>query len=125
MDQISTAITNVVAVSVAVERVLEILKQMFPRLATELADPAREGWRHATVQVLAAAVGTGIAQYGSLQLGSHNNISTHVVLGLLASGGSAFWGHALGAMRAVKVNKEAEANQQATISRQLTMRAAG
>ena len=123
MDQISAALTNVISVSIAVERVIEILKQMIPALGTELADPTREGWRHGGLQILAAAIGTGIASYGHLQLGVHNDPATHILIGLLSSGGSAFWSHALGAMRAFKISKEAE-TEQATVSRPLA-RAAG
>jgi hypothetical protein len=112
MDQsISTAVTLVLAVSVAVERVTEILKQMFPILATALANDTSENRRRAVLQLLAAAVGTVIAWFGDLQLGTHGGPSAWVLIGLMSSGGSAFWNHALDALRAMKVTQEATAAQ--------------
>ncbi len=125
MDQISNALTVVIAVSVAVERVVEILKQMFPPLATEQSDPTKENLRRAALQLLAAVVGAVIAGYGGLQLGAmHTGVATDVLIGLMASGGSGFWNHALDAMRAMKVSKEAAANEQVALSRQVTANAA-
>ncbi len=110
MEQsMSSALTLVLAVSVAVERVTEILKQMFPGLATELANETSENRRRAALQLLAAAVGTVIAWFGGLQLGTHAGPSAWVLIGLMSSGGSAFWNHALDALRAMKVTQEATA----------------
>ena len=119
MDQITATITLVVAVSVAVERVTEIIKQMFPVLANELTDEKTEGWRRAALQTLAAGIGTLIAWFGNLQLGSHGGWSAFVVIGLMSSGGSAFWNHSLDALRAMKIDKEAAASEKAAISKQM------
>lgn len=112
MDQsISTALTLVIAVSVAVERVTEILKQMFPFLAKEQTDETKENWRRAALQVLAAIIGTVIAWTGNLSLGAHTGNATYVLIGLMSSGGSGFWNHALDAVRAMKVTQEATAKE--------------
>ena len=110
MDQsITTAVTLVLAVSIAVERVTEILKQMFPLLSTTLANATSEGRRRAALQMLAAAVGTAIAAVGDLHIGTHGGRSAYVLIGLMASGGSGFWNHALDAVRAMKITQENKA----------------
>jgi hypothetical protein len=61
------------------------------------------------LQLLAAAVGTLIAWFGNLKLATHGGPSAWVLIGLMSSGGSAFWNHALDALRAMKVTQEATA----------------
>jgi hypothetical protein len=118
MDSISTSITMIIAVSLAVERVTEILKQMVPWLATELTDEGKERRRRAALQLLAAAIGTLIAFVGNLKLGSQTGPGTDVLVGLMASGGSGFWNHALDAVRALKINTEAAATEKQAASKQ-------
>lgn len=109
-ESVTSALTLIIAVSIAVERVTEILKQMVPPLGREItADAKRENWRRAALQMLAAGIGMGIAWMGNLSLGSHGGPSTFVIIGLMASGGSGFWNHALDAVRAMKVNAEKNA----------------
>jgi len=109
-ESITSALTLVIAVSIAVERVTEILKQMVPLLGKEIKDPAAENRRRAALQVLAAAVGALIAWTGNLQLGSHlAGPPVWILIGLMASSGSGFWNHALDAVRAMKVTAEKQA----------------
>jgi len=110
MDEIAKALTLVAGVSVAVERVTEILKQMIPFLADEKSNARMENLRRAGVQILACTVGTYIAWQGHLQLASHGGAVAYVLIGAMSSGGSAFWNHALDAVRATKLSKEAEAS---------------
>src|SRR5947199_275165 len=116
---VTGALTVVVAVSIAVERVTEILKQMLQLLNNDLDDPSKDGRRRAALQVLAAVVGFGIAAAGQLTLGPLNGYSAWVAIGLMSSGGSGFWNHALDAMRAMKINKEAVATEKQALSKQL------
>jgi len=108
MDEIAKALTLVAGVSIAVERVTEILKQMIPGLADERSNPRIENLRRAGVQILACTVGTFIAWQGHLQLASHEGAVAYVLIGAMSSGGSAFWNHALDVVRATKLTKEAE-----------------
>jgi hypothetical protein len=109
MDEIVKAFTLVVAVSVAVERVTEILKQMIPGLAQERTDKNAENRRRATLQILAGVIGTGVAWQGDLQLASHTGWTVYGLIGAMSSGGSAFWNNTLDAIRAAKISKQSEA----------------
>jgi len=119
-QSIPSALTLVIAVSVAVERVTEILKQMFPVLAKEQIDETKEQWRRAALQMLAAVIGTVIAWFGNLSLGSHSGTSTYVLIGLMSSGGSGFLNHALDAVRALKVTQEATAKEAVAKTKPIT-----
>jgi hypothetical protein len=109
MDEIAKAFTLVAAVSVAVERVTEIVKQMIPALAQEKTDKNAENRRRATLQILAGAIGTLVAWQGDLHLASHTGWTAYGLIGAMSSGGSAFWNNALDAIRAAKISKQSEA----------------
>jgi hypothetical protein len=123
MDEIAKALTLVAGVSVAVERVTEILKQMIPGLAEERGD-AGEKYRRAGLQILAGVVGTIIAWQGNLQLASHTGPAVYVLIGLMSSGGSAFWNHALDAVRATKLTKQAVAEEKTAVAKGMKAAAA-
>jgi hypothetical protein len=107
-------LTMMVAISIAAERMVEILKGWFPNfyLFASKSDPTQEMRRGAFVHVLAGICGAIVAWLGHLDVfagigsGSVPSWATYAGAGLLASGGSAFWNHALDLLRAVKVNKE-------------------
>ena len=113
MDEIVKAFTLVAAVSVAVERVTEIVKQVIPGLAQEKTDKNAENHRRATLQVLAGVIGTVVAWQGQLQLASHTGWTVYALIGAVSSGGSAFWNNALDAIRAAKISKQSEATVKA------------
>src|SRR5262249_31642746 len=119
MDEIAKALTLVAGVSVAVERVTEILKQIVPGLADEIKKENIENCRKAGLQVLAAVIGTIIAWQARLQLGSHGGPVVYGMIGLMSSGGSAFWNHALDAVRATKLTKEATAVEKTVIANKM------
>jgi hypothetical protein len=119
VDEIATALTLVLGVSVAVERVTEILKQMIPLLAKERSDENAENRRRASLQILSAVVGTVIAWQGQLQLAGHSGGVVYLLIGAMSSGGSAFWNHALDAVRASKVTREAIAEEAETRVKEL------
>src|SRR5436190_13580408 len=56
--KLSAIISLLFALSVASERLVEIVKGLIPSLNRESADPTKEGWRRCLLQVL--AVGAGI-----------------------------------------------------------------
>jgi hypothetical protein len=111
---LTSFLTMMVAISVASERMVEILKGWFPNfyLFASKSDPTQEMRRGAFVHVLAGICGAIVAWLGHLDvfagIGSSSVPSwvSCAGAGLLASGGSAFWNHALDLIRAAKVNKE-------------------
>jgi|SRR5215510_9765169 len=110
MDKISTLIALIAAISVAVERVIELIKSSIPGLGSTWSK--REGLRRALIQLLAVFVGAVMAWQMPSQLGaatgSQPKWQVDILFGLLASGGSGLWNHALDIVRATKVNKELE-----------------
>jgi hypothetical protein len=106
---------EMVALSVAVERVVEILKQfcgswpVLKYLFTPRATQSKENMRCACMYMLSGTIGgviawrSGIA--GQIVPGAHPHTS-YILAGLLASGGSAFWNHALDLLQATKVSSE-------------------
>ncbi|HTV16167.1 MAG TPA: hypothetical protein VME68_15710 [Acidobacteriaceae bacterium] len=112
---LSTLLATMVALSVAVERVVEILKQfcgtwpvaklLFTTRPTQGAENARCAWMY----VLSGSLGAVLSAYtgaGAQILPHSSPYLADVVAGLLASGGSSFWNHALDMMQATKVVKE-------------------
>lgn len=124
MEQIASAITVILAVSVAVERVTEILKQIIPGFAEEKANPAAENRRRASLQVLAGAIGTVVAWQGNLQIASQTGVPAYLLIGAMSSGGSAFWNNVLDAVRATKISRQAQADEKVVIAKQMKAAAA-
>lgn len=97
-----------------VERIIEILKGTIPPLAKEREDTRWENVRRAILQFLAFGCGSVIAYMAKDQIGTMPGVPSNMkfdgsgcaLLGLLASGGSAFWNHALDIARATKVSSE-------------------
>lgn len=116
MNTLTSLVALLAAMSIAVERVVEILKNLVPFLRNTQAG-YWENLRFSALHVLAALVGTIVAWetqptiaglFPSLATGKLGWMST-VVIGLMASGGSAFWNHALDLIQASKVKAEAGA----------------
>ena len=116
LTTLPTVVTLMIALSVATERLVEIIKGWFPWLdqAKELA--AIEGRRRAALQLL--AVGGGIlVSYLAWPISSQivpadpegGPRLTVLALGLLASGGSGFWNSILSYVISVKDLKTADA----------------
>src|SRR5262249_38278197 len=100
----------IAAISVAVERVIELIKSSIPGLGSTWGK--REGLRRALIQLLAVFVGAVMALQKPPPLpacpGLPPKNQKDILFGLLASGGSGLWNHALDIVRATKVNKELE-----------------
>lgn len=121
LSSLSALLALLVALSVAAERLVEIIKNL-PRLGewlkTENPDAAAEGWRRLVLQLLAVGAGILTAWLAREVLpvipdtgikGKETTTGALLVLGLLASGGSGFWTSILGYVRNIKEIKKAEA----------------
>jgi hypothetical protein len=108
---ISSAVSLLAALSVASERLVEIVKGSIPWLKRQRGDPAQEGWRQAALHLLAAAAGIATAMLANAAVANAVPPAlAHppgiVVIGLLASGGSGLWNSILSYMKAAKDIKE-------------------
>ena len=99
--QLAAIVGLLIALSVASERLVEIVKGMIPALNKENSSAKKEGWRRATLQVLAvvAGVATAFLARPAIPAGILPAEATGdwpiIALGLLASGGSGFWNSVL------------------------------
>lgn len=116
-SQISVSLEAIVgllvSVSIASERLVEIVKGVVPWLNDVRPDPVMEGRRKAALQFL--AVGSGILTAflaGPILAPSLSGMSNHeagvFAIGLLASGGSGFWNAILSYLLQVKELKKQE-----------------
>jgi hypothetical protein len=123
MDKLAAFLSSMIALSVGVERIVEIIKGLSQKLRDDPhPDPGGKGSarRHLRLQATAALAGMIVA----LTIGPHNLFASipeadyskpirwiaSLLLGLMASGGSAFWNHALDIIGAVKSVKEQAAS---------------
>ena len=120
ITKLTTIITLLIALSVSSERVVELIKNVYPPLNKENSDPTREGWRRAWLQAiaLAASIVTTILARPVIptDVFPDLNAPTIAALGLLASGGSAFWNSILTYVLQLKDIKEAAAVQARTVA---------
>lgn len=113
---LTATVTLILALSVASERLVEIVKGVVPWLDKEWDE--YESFRRALLQVLAVVAGVLTASLSAPYLPatlsdpSTGGISL-VGLGLLASGGSGFWNSVLTYMSSLKNLKKAEATSAA------------
>jgi hypothetical protein len=112
-NDLSVIVTVLIALSVAVERAVEIVKGMVEWLDKPGETPREEGRRRAVLHLLAAVLGVGISWLAYPVLESMvpegKRLATTLALGLLASGGSGFWNSILGYVSSLKVLKAADA----------------
>jgi hypothetical protein len=113
LTPLTSFLTLMVAISMAVERVVEIVKGIFPPLSKTWPGD-KDYLRFAILQVLAAVAGAGVAfaaqsqiesQVQMLDFKAHPYIG-FTVIGLMSSGGSAMWNHALDIVQAMKVKQQ-------------------
>jgi hypothetical protein len=113
VDKLVIFLTALVALSAAVERVVEIVKGYWPWLrGPPVALEASDGPRRAALQILSTVTGAGMA----LSLGPERFLpftaagawtsplrwTEALLVGLMASGGSGLWNHALDIVESVK-----------------------
>lgn len=88
-------VSLMIALSVATERLVEIIKGLIPLLNCERPTAAAEGRRKAALQILAVIAGVFTAwsasPYIPSELAKVTDTWQILGLGLLASGGSGFW----------------------------------
>ena len=105
--ELSDLIAYVVALSIASERLVEIIKGMIPFLRKKAESAEREYLRHAALHLLAVGAGMLTAHLAmpavsELVPAQWQNFPGIVALGLLASGGSSLWNSVLDYAGAVK-----------------------
>ena len=116
MEKLTLLVTVVLALSVASERLVEIIKGLFKTLDQKNPDPRLEGYRRSALQAMAvvSAMLTAFlaSDYIPQELGNAIGSKTWTVigLGLLASGGSGFWNAILTYVGKVKDAKTTEAD---------------
>ncbi len=118
MEALVTFITAMIALSVGAERVTEIVKgfSSWLQVAKEPPQGAPERWRRVLLQVIAATAGgvmafiIGPAHFLPALLSStpevHEKVLVAGLLGVVASGGSAFWNHLLDIVGVIKETRE-------------------
>jgi hypothetical protein len=117
MDNLTVVVGFIIVLSIASERLVEIIKQFVPILNKEIDvstdnGKKREGKRRSLIQILAVLSGivTAFLAQDYLPQGitkPTNNFSI-IGLGLLASGGSGFWNSILTYLLQVKNIQKAE-----------------
>jgi hypothetical protein len=111
--KLTTVISLIVALSIASERLVDIIKGLVPWLNEPRLRHAAEGWRKAALQVLAVIAGVTTAWLASAaipkNIGIPEDWTGTLALGLLASGGSGFWNSILTYVTKAKDLKAAEA----------------
>ena len=94
-EDLAALVSLILALSVASERLVEIVKGVFPFLNNENTNMMLEGWRRAALHALAVLSGIVTAYMASdyIPVGTAGPVKEVGVvgLGLLASGGSSFW----------------------------------
>jgi hypothetical protein len=95
INNISSVVTLLAALSVASERLVEIVKGFFSFLSTENPDPTLERRRKTALQILALLAGLLTAwltkDTSAVKALIPDTKLAWIPLGLLASGGSGFW----------------------------------
>lgn len=99
--------------SIATERLVEIVKGVVPWINEAKPDPKAEGQRRTALHCLAVVAGmasVALAQYCGLQLPDKlENLFGYLAIGILVSGGSGFWNGIVSYIGNVKDVKKAEA----------------
>ncbi len=116
IGNLSTIVSILVALSVASERLVEIIKGLCGFLSAENSDPTKERLRKVALKTLAVLAGIVTALLAQPAIkdvapGFSSHWTGIVALGLLASGGSGFWNAILGYILNAKDIKKAEAVQ--------------
>jgi hypothetical protein len=111
--RLAAVVGLLIALSVASERLVEIVKGVIPPLNGKSAVPWKENVRRTVLQLLAVGAGIGTAFLARPTIPqealSSTNDSAIIALGLLASGGSGFWNSVLTYVLRLKDIKEVQA----------------
>jgi hypothetical protein len=105
-------VTFILALSIASERLVEIIKGWIPFLDKENVDPTQESRRRSILQALAVVSGIVTAflarEYIPSRIAQPTDAWSVAGLGLLASGGSGFWNSILSYITKLKDLKKLE-----------------
>jgi len=102
-----------VSLSVASERLVEVIKGVIPFLNQQNSDAKKEGWRCSILQAMAVCSGILTALLAKPALvgifpTGWGSLPTILALGLLASGGSGMWNGLLSWVLSIKNMKKEE-----------------
>lgn len=116
MESLTNFVTLLLALSIASERLVEIIKNAIPWLNHKNSDPKREGWRKSILQGMALVAGILTAWLAGPALGDQvagvwKTTPGLLALGLLTSGGSGMWNSLLSYLLNLKNFKAAQAKQ--------------
>ncbi len=116
ITKLTTIVSLILALSIASERLVEIIKGLIPFLNQEqTTDATKEGWRRAALHILAIGAGIVTALLAQPLIPDNvgvpaNNLGI-LALGLLASGGSGFWNAVLTYFLRIKDIKELDVKE--------------
>lgn len=113
---LTAVVTLILALSVASERLVEIIKGWIPSLDKENIDPVKEGRRRSILQGLAVLSGIATALLAhkyilTTGIVKSGDMLSLIGLGLLASGGSGFWNSILTYVTKLKDIKKLETEE--------------
>ena len=113
VGKLAAIVGVLVALSVASERLVEIIKGFSKFLSDANPDPVGDRWRRMLLQLIAVGAGIVTALLTQPAIkgvvpGLSDNVWGILALGLLASGGSGFWNAILAYVLNVKDIKKAE-----------------
>lgn len=116
MESLTNFVTLLIALSIASERLVEIIKNAIPWLNNKNTDAKKEGWRKSLLQTLAVIAGIVTAYLaapflGDLVSSAWKSKPGLLALGLLISGGSGMWNTVLSYLLNVKNIKAAQLKQ--------------
>ena len=117
IENLSTIVALLVALSVAAERLVEIIKGLVPWLENKKDNEYTEGRRKSALQGLAVFAGIGTALLAwpvikDIVPGFLDSITGVLALGFLASGGSGFWNSIATYVKDVKDIKKFQAERE-------------
>ena len=107
VEALAVIVSVLVCLSVASERLVEIIKGIFPFLNQENENARKEGWRRAILQLFAVCSGIATAFLARPALvevlpSTWTTLPAVFALGFLASGGSGLWNGVLTYIKNVK-----------------------
>lgn len=116
MDTLLSFVTLLITLSIASERLVEIIKNAIPWLNNRNSDSKKEGWRRSILQAMAVIAGILTAyltgpSLGDLVPGIWKTTPGLLALGLLVSGGSGLWNTVLSYLLNLKNIKAAQLKQ--------------
>lgn len=112
LTELVVIVSLILSLSIASERLVEIVKGFFPSLDKANSDPVREGRRRSYLQILAVMSGIGTSylarDFLPTELAKVPEGWAVIGLGLLASGGSGLWNSVLSYLTQVKEIKKVD-----------------